>query len=348
MTALVSQRVFRGRSQRIELASSVTNADWRALHFEPLSETLGCFGYSAASTVVPKVDAFWRHGDLPRWRSVVDALPHVSAVRYTLDQPIIAIGGEDELDPTVRRSVLAALAGLRPWRKGPFSVFGIEVDAEWRSDLKWSRVERALTSLEGHRVLDVGCGNGYYCLRALGAGAASVLGVEPSPLFVLQFELLKRSLPPLPSAVLPMGFEALPSHPHGFDTVFSMGLLYHRKSPLEHLRRLVGFLAEGGQLVLETLIVEPRFGPVFEPRGRYAAMGNVWSIPSLPELSSWLEQAGLEVAQVADVTMTSPLEQRVTVWGGAHSLREALDPNDSRRTIEGHPAPQRALVVARR
>ncbi|HEU5074411.1 MAG TPA: tRNA 5-methoxyuridine(34)/uridine 5-oxyacetic acid(34) synthase CmoB [Polyangiaceae bacterium] len=326
----------------------MTEADWRALHFEPLSETLACFGYSAESVAVPEIDGFQRHGDVPRWRSVVDALPLLSAVRYRLDQPIVAIGNEDELEPSVRRGVLAALEGLRPWRKGPFRVFGVDVDAEWRSDLKWSRVERAVRSLEGHRVLDVGCGNGYYCLRALGAGAASVLGVEPSPLFVLQFELLKRLLPPLPAAVLPLHFEALPSHPRGFDTVFSMGLLYHRKSPLDHLRRLVSFLAEGGQLVLETLIVEPRFGPVFEPRGRYATMGNVWSIPSVPELSSWLEQAGLEVAQVADITVTSPAEQRTTPWSGAHSLREALDPNDSQKTIEGHPAPQRALVVAHR
>jgi tRNA (mo5U34)-methyltransferase len=27
-----------------------------------------------------------------------------------------------------------ALMGLSPWRKGPFDLFGVHVDTEWRSD----------------------------------------------------------------------------------------------------------------------------------------------------------------------------------------------------------------------
>jgi hypothetical protein len=163
---------------------------------------------------------------------------------------------------------------------------------------------------------------------------------------VLQFELLRRLLPTLPATVLPLGFEALPSHPRGFDTVFSMGLLYHRKSPLDHLRRLGGCLTEVGQLVLETLVVEPGFGPVFQPRGRYANMGNVWSIPSIPELLRWLDQVGFAEARVTDVSVTSVAEQRTTRWSSTHSLREALDPNDVTKTIEGYPAPRRAMASA--
>lgn len=321
----------------------------RPLHFEPLHETLERFGYpSASDAILAGLDAFHRHGDLPRWQGALDALPRRSADRYTLDQPLIEIGDGDELDASAHDTIQSALRGLCPWRKGPFRVFGIDVDAEWRSDAKWARVQRSLTSLEGHWVLDVGCGNGYYCLRALGAGAALALGVDPNPLFVLQFELLKRLLPPLPATVLPLGFEALPSHPRGFDTVFSMGVLYHRKSPLEHLQRLGTAVAEGGQLVLETLIVDPSFGPVLEPRGRYANMGNVWSIPSIPELLKWLEQAGFSEASVTDVSVTSSAEQRATRWSNTHSLGDALDPSDSTRTVEGYPAPQRAMVVARR
>jgi len=337
----------------------VADQDWRALHFEPLSDTLVAFGFSAEShrgtassvTLDPalsEVDAFNRHGDTPRWRSAVDGLPGLSAVHHALDHPIIEVGDASEIDDRQRGAIRSALDGLRPWRKGPFRIFGLDVDAEWRSDTKWSRVERAVGSLAGHRVLDVGCGNGYYCLRALGAGAASVLGVEPNPLFVLQFEALRRLLPPLETAVIPISFEALPAHPRGFDTVFSMGVLYHRKSPREHLNRLVDFLAPGGQLVLETLIVEAHFGPVLEPRGRYANMGNVWSIPSIQELLSWLDQAGLGEARVAEVAVTSSTEQRATPWSNAHSLRDALDPKDETKTVEGYPAPRRALLVARR
>lgn len=321
----------------------------RPLHFEPLRETLERFGYANASdATLAGHDAFHRHGDVPRWQKALDTLPRRSANRYTLDQPLIEIGARDELDASTHYTVHSALRALCPWRKGPFRVFGIDVDAEWRSDAKWARVQRSVTSLDGHRVLDVGCGNGYYCLRALGAGAASALGVDPNPLFVLQFELLKRLLPALPATVLPLGFEVLPSHPRGFDTVFSMGVLYHRKAPLEHLRRLGTALAEGGQLVLETLIVDSSFGPVLEPRGRYANMNNVWSIPSIPELLKWLDHAGFTEALVTDVTVTSTAEQRTTPWSSTHSLGAALDSSDSTKTVEGYPAPQRAMVVARR
>jgi len=324
----------------------------RPLHFEPLVRTFESFGY-LREPFAPVGD-FYRHGDTPRWRRVVDGLPTLTASRYALAEPCVVIGDASEIDDTNRSAVSSALFALRPWRKGPFSVFGVQVDAEWRSDLKWSRVEGALgdcgvgSSLSGQRVLDVGCGNGYYCLRALGAGAASVLGVDPSPLFVLQFELLRRLLPPLPAAVVPLCFEALPAHPRGFDTVFSMGVLYHRKSPLEHLERLVGCLAEEGQLVLETLVVEPSVGPVFEPRGRYANMGNVWSIPSVPELLNWLAKVGLTDARITSIEPTTSAEQRATNWTSARSLDDGLDPTDSTRTREGHPAPQRALLVARR
>ena len=335
----------------------MTGTNRRSLHFEPLGKTLDSFGYLAETgerrlatlaSVQAGMAQFERHGDAPRWRRAVDALSNLSARHYAIDRPIVEIGSEAELTATEREAVTAVLTELCPWRKGPFRVFGVDVDAEWRSDLKWSRVERAVLSLGGHRVLDIGCGNGYYCLRALGAGAATVLGVEPSALFVLQFEALKRLLPALPALVLPLSFEALPPHPTGFDTVLSMGLLYHRRSPLEHLERLRGCLAEGGQLVLETLVVESRFGPVLEPRGRYANMSNVWSIPSIVELSGWLARVGLHQVHVADVTPTSPAEQRPTRWSTAHSLKEALDPDDPTKTIEGYPAPLRAVIVARR
>ena len=85
-----------------------------------------------------------------------------------------------------------ALRGLHPWRKGPFRLFDIEIDTEWRSDWKWDRVQPHLDTLTGKRVLDIGCGSGYHAWRMLGAGASEVIGIEPTPLFVLQFWALQR------------------------------------------------------------------------------------------------------------------------------------------------------------
>jgi tRNA (mo5U34)-methyltransferase len=47
------------------------------------------------------------------------------------------------------------------------------------------------------------------------------------------------------------------------------------------------------------------------------------------------------------VTDTTVHEQRSTEWMPFESLAEALDPDDPSRTIEGLPAPMRAIVICK-
>ena len=84
--------------------------------------------------------------------------------------------------------------------------------------------------------------------------------------------------------------------------------------------------------------------PQFE--GRYAKMPNVWFLPSPETLISWLRKQGFVNAKIIDVTATSTEEQRQTDWMTFESLDNFLDPHDKSKTIEGHPAPIRAAVVA--
>src|SRR5690625_3944180 len=99
-------------------------------------------------------------------------------------------------------------------------------------------------------VLDVGCGHGYPCWRMVGAGAQRAIVIVPSPRFVVPFQAIKTLAGTHhPIDVLPVGIEALPPNLHAFDTVFSMGALYHRRSPMDHLRELKDALRPGGQLV---------------------------------------------------------------------------------------------------
>ena len=240
-----------------------------------------------------------------------------------------------------------ALMGLSPWRKGPFDVFGVHIDTEWRSDWKWSRVSPHL-DLKGKRVLDVGCGNGYYQWRMLGAGADSVIGVDPNWLFFCQFQAIQRYLPDLPAWHLPFALEDLPANLEGFDTVFSMGVLYHRRSPIDHLLALKDCLVKGGELVLETLVVEGDVQQVLVPEDRYAQMRNVWFLPSVPALELWLRRAGFVDVRCVDVSITTVEEQRGTDWMRFQSLSDYLDPADHSRTVEGLPAPMRAVIVARK
>ncbi|MFJ4142371.1 tRNA 5-methoxyuridine(34)/uridine 5-oxyacetic acid(34) synthase CmoB [Pseudomonas sp. NPDC089734] len=284
------------------------------------------------------------HGDLQRWQSALDALPELTASRVELADSFTL---EVECDTETRTQLHKALMGLSPWRKGPFDVFGVHIDTEWRSDWKWSRVSPHL-DLKGKRVLDVGCGNGYYQWRMLGAGAESVIGVDPNWLFFCQFQAMQRYLPNLPAWHLPFALEDLPANLEGFDTVFSMGVLYHRKSPIDHLLALKDCLVKGGELVMETLVVPGDAQQVLVPEDRYAQMRNVWFLPSVPALELWLRRAGFTDVRCVDVSTTTVQEQRSTDWMRYQSLSDFLDPNDHSRTVEGLPAPMRAVIVGRK
>lgn len=288
-----------------------------------------------------------RWGDLPAWRAALDRLPALRPSRIDL-RDAVHIGSTADATDAERAQLRTALMDLHPWRKGPFDVFGVPIDSEWRSDWKWQRVAPHLDDLSGRLVLDVGCGNGYYALRMIGAGAARVIGIDPSARFVMQFEALRRYIGALAADVLPLGIEQLPRELAAFDTVFSMGVLYHRRSPFDHLRELRELLRPGGQLVLETLVIEGGPGTVLVPEGRYAKMANVWFLPTPDTLVSWLRKAGFTDPRVVDHTPTTAAEQRRTEWMRFESLTDFLDPRDPSQTIEGHPAPLRAILVASR
>ena len=288
-----------------------------------------------------------RYGDLARWLQVLDDLPPLPAARVQLDSSRVGATSEPPPAAAITRQLRQALSGLHPWRKGPFELFGVHIDTEWRSDWKWQRLQHHIDNLQGRRVLDVGCGSGYHCWRMLGDGAAEVIGIDPTPLFVVQFWAVQKYLQQDGIWVLPLGIEQVPAKLAAFDTVFSMGVLYHRRSPIDHLQELKDCLRPGGQLVLETLVIDGGLGDTLLPEGRYARMGNVWFLPSCDTLLSWLRKLGFVDARVLDVTVTTTEEQRSTEWMTFHSLGNFLDPQDSSKSIEGHPAPQRAIVTAR-
>ena len=287
-----------------------------------------------------------RYGDLPRWQAAVNALPAVRPFTIDLNAACIQIGEASEVDAATQQHIADCLRHLHPWRKGPYEVYGIHIDTEWRSDWKWDRLKDHIQPLAGRQVLDVGCGNGYHCWRMYAAGAAQVIGIDPTPLFVMQFQALKHFIGPTPVYVLPLGIDDVPTQLTAFDTVFSMGVLYHRRSPLDHLLQLRDCLKPGGELVLETLVIEGDENAVLMPEDRYARMGNVWFIPSVAMLGKWLRRCKYEDIKLVDVTATSLEEQRSTDWMTFQSLKDFLDPADPAKSIEGYPAPRRAIFTA--
>ncbi len=287
------------------------------------------------------------HGKRREWLAALDALPAIQASAYCLDSGRVQIGQQQDATTAQRTQLYELLQTFIPWRKGPFELFGVPIDTEWRSDWKWARVLPHLSDLSGRAVLDVGCGSGYHLWRMHGAGARQVLGIDPSLFFLMQFHSIKRYLPVAPVHLLPLRSEDLPDFKaNGFDTVFSMGVLYHRRSPLQHLQELKQALRPGGELVLETLVVEGDVHTALMPEQRYAKMRNVWFIPSPLMLELWLRRLGFVYIRTVDVTQTTVEEQRSTDWMRFESLRDFLDPVDQQLTIEGYPAPQRAVIIA--
>lgn len=301
------------------------------------------------STLLPAINARLApdsQRNFPRWLTALNNLPDTDTATIDLNQDIVTTSGFDQSDLTTQH-IRDNLMQLHPWRKGPFNLHGVFIDTEWRSDQKWARLAPHI-DLTGKCVLDVGSGNGYYGLRMLGAGAKTVVGVDTSLLYCTQFQAINHFTKQHQACVLPVGVEALASNQYPFDTVFSMGVLYHRRQPVEHLQLLNSCLATGGELILETLIIEGEEPAELIPENRYANMRNVWSLPTVSLLTQQLASAGFVSSVCVDVTQTTVDEQRPTDWMTFHSLAHALDSKNPNNTIEGHPAPVRAIVIAKK
>ena len=283
------------------------------------------------------------HGDWPRWLAAVGRLPERPASSTNdLDRAAITASAEESLP-----GLEDALRDLIPWRKGPYDLFGVTIDTEWRSDLKWDRLVEHIQPLGGRRVLDIGSGNGYHLWRMLGAGADFALGVDPTWVFVAQFHAVAHLLGETRAGIVPTTLEQFPQRPR-FDTVFSMGVLYHRRDPFTHLGELKACLRPGGELVLETLVVDGDATTILTPADRYAGMRNVWFLPSPDAVIGWLRRMGFTRPELVDVTATTAEEQHRTDWfGDRQSLVDFLDPDDPTLTREGLPAPRRAILTAR-
>lgn len=305
------------------------------------------FGENLFDAVKSRLDSL-HHGDLERWIDALNNLPDVCPSSVCLNSATLTIGKASELSENDAKGLHNALEGLMPWRKGPYQFFNTKIDTEWRSDWKWERLEHHISPLKSRKVLDIGCGNGYHCWRMKAAGAKLVIGVDPSLLFACQFAAVQHYVKEPDIHLLPIGMEHLPAKSDWFDTVFSMGVLYHRRSPIDYLKELHAQLRPGGELVLETLVIEGDENQVLVPPDRYARMRNVWFIPSSQALAVWVRRCGFIDVRVVDECTTSTDEQRQTPWMRYESLAESLDPENPALTVEGLPSPKRAVLIATR
>jgi len=285
------------------------------------------------------------NGNIPKWENAIANIQKIQPGQVSFKHPYVAINTNvDNVELT------QSLKQLMPWRKGPYQIGDLTLESEWRGDMKWDRLKNHIKPLTGKTVLDVGSGNGYFTYLMAIQGAEIALGIEPFLLFNYQFQAIRTLIKQTPKAyVLPIKLEQMPKQPL-FDSVFSMGVLYHQKDPQLHLQQLMDVMTNEGELILETLIIDKQHGDQITPEDRYARMRNVWHLPSTDTLHSWLQTSGFKNIKLVDVTKTTPEEQRATHWIGENtqSIKDFLDPNDDNLTVEGLPAPKRAVFICQK
>ena len=288
----------------------------------------------------------FKKGNLSTYVTLISELPKFDGVELSANGGIGLKLSAKDIDDVNLKKIKNTILRLIPWRKGPFNFFGCEVDAEWNSALKWHRLCAQIHDLRGRLVLDVGSGNGYFAFRMALEGARAVLCLEPSLQSYAQFRFCKHFLLDKPVEMLPLRSEHVKFEKKIFDTVFSMGVLYHNREPKNHLEELRHYLRLGGQLVLETLINTSDRSSILVPSGRYASMRNVWCVPSEQMVLDWLSESGFNAPHCIDISTTTTAEQRSTKMMPYHSLSNGLDGEDASVTIEGYERPIRGLFVA--
>jgi tRNA (mo5U34)-methyltransferase len=233
---------------------------------------------------------------------------------------------------------------LMPWRKGPFRFGDLLIDSEWQSQIKYNLLEPHF-DLRGKTVGDIGCNNGYYLFRMQTHAPAKLVGFDPSAIYYSQFQFVDHFLQSNITYEM-LGVEHVEHYEHRFDTLFCLGVLYHRPDPVGTLKSLYRGLEPGGELILDTFMIDGEEDICLTPRERYSKIGNIYFIPTVRALENWCYRAGFDAVEVLDTKKTDLQEQRKTDWITSQSLQDFLDPNDSEKTVEGYPAPKRVFIKA--
>jgi tRNA (mo5U34)-methyltransferase len=281
-----------------------------------------------------------------RFRAPYEAVRHLRAEFLELADDTVQIGRAGELAAAEQDRVLAALQSFIPWRKGPFAIFGIEIDAEWRSERKWNRLLPALPELTGKMIADIGSNNGYYIFRMAHHRPARVIGFEPYLQHHFAFRTLNSfaGLHNVHTELL--GVEHIGLYPDCFDVIFLMGIIYHRISPVEMLREIRTALRPGGTLIVESQAIPGTEPVALFPAKTYAKVPGTYFVPTVACLENWLRRSGFRPVETFCSHAMSSAEQRRTPWMTFESYADFLDASDPARTIEGYPAPLRVYLKA--
>ena len=276
------------------------------------------------------------------YQEAIKVLPEYKNVEVSLGDVVeIQI---DNLSDAEAAQIRETALLMKPWRKGPFRINELFIDSEWQSQIKYNLLEPHF-NLEDKIVGDIGCNNGYYLFRMLSQKPKKLIGFDPSAIYYSQFMFLDHFIK---SGIVYelLGVEHVEFYEHKFDTLFCLGVLYHRSDPVAMLKSLFKGLNKGGELILDTFMIDGEEEMCLTPRDRYSKIPNIYFVPTVNALKNWCLRAGFESVEVLEIMKTDLNEQRKTEWIDTQSLEDFLDPDDPEKTVEGYPAPKRVYIKA--
>lgn len=276
------------------------------------------------------------------YQKAIKELPQYESVEVTLgDRVHVDIANlSDDGATQVKETALL----MKPWRKGPFQINDLFIDSEWQSQIKYNLLEPHF-NLKDKIVGDIGCNNGYYLFRMLTQEPKKLIGFDPSAIYYSQFQFMNHFIKSDIVYEL-LGVEHVEFYEHKFDVLFCLGVLYHRSDPVMMLKSLFKGLNKGGELILDTFMIDGEGEMCLTPKERYSKIPNIYFVPTVPALINWCHRAGFESVEVLETMVTESNEQRKTEWIDTQSLEDYLDPNDKTKTVEGYPAPKRVYIKA--
>jgi len=276
------------------------------------------------------------------YQEAISALPEYSNVELMLGDRVelqIPNLSNDEAEQIKQTALL-----MKPWRKGPFQINELFIDSEWQSQIKYNLLEPHF-DLKDKIVGDIGCNNGYYLFRMLSHEPKKLIGFDPSAIYYSQFQFINHFMRSNIVYEL-LGVEHVEFYEHKFDTLFCLGVLYHRSDPVAMLKSLFKGLNKGGELILDTFMIDGEEEMCLTPKDRYSKIPNIYFVPTVSALKNWCHRAGFETVEVLETMKTELNEQRKTEWIDTQSFEDFLDPNDPTKTVEGYPAPKRVYIKA--
>ena len=276
-------------------------------------------------------------------KEAIDSIPEPVVESYSLNDAI-EIKLDKEYSKENLNKIEEVAKTMLPWRKGPFKIDSLFIDTEWRSYIKYSIIEPHF-NLKDKIVGDIGCNNGYYLFKMLSHKPKKLVGFDPSAITFMQFNFINKFIKSSITYEL-LGIEHIEHYEHKFDTLFCLGVLYHRSDPIGSLKSLHKALNKNGELILDTFMIDGEEDICLTPKERYSKIPNIYFIPTVNALKNWCLRAGFKEVEVIAIKKTELEEQRKTDWINSQSLDEFLDPQNPELTVEGYPAPKRVYIKA--